>query len=79
MRIIEIEKLDNGAHRNQDGSFLKIPEGWAVIPDTLETGNFPFGEIEAEEINGVMTVTKWTPIDIPKDEDDGGTYENTNI
>ena len=36
MRIIEIEKLDNGAHRNQDGSFLKIPEGWAIVPDDMD-------------------------------------------
>jgi hypothetical protein len=69
MRIIEIEKLDNGAHRNQSGCFKTIPEGWAVVPDGLETTNFPFGEIEIEETNGVMTVTKWTPTDVPEVEE----------
>jgi hypothetical protein len=59
MRIIEIEALGNGAHRNQTGTFKTIPEGWAMIPDNMETENFPFGEIEVNEIDGIMTVTKW--------------------
>lgn len=69
MIIIEIEALDNGAHRNQTGDFASIPEGWAVIPEDVETQNFPFGEIEVEEINGVMTVTKWTAGVIPEVEE----------
>ena len=68
MRIIEISALDNGAHRNQSGTFSVIPEGWAVIPDELSTKNFPFGEVEVAEINGVMTVTKWTPVVMPEPE-----------
>ena len=63
MLIIEIEALDNGAHRNQNGSVML--DGWAVIPPdvgTMETlENFPFGDVTVEEINGVMTVTSWTP------------------
>jgi hypothetical protein len=66
MRIIEINSLDNGAHRNQSGSFNTIPVGWAMIPDNMETQNFPFGEVEAEEIDGVMIVTKWTPVALPE-------------
>lgn len=58
MRIVEIEALSNGAHRNQSGSNT-IPQGWAVIPGDMALENFPFGEVTAEEINGVMTVTKW--------------------
>ena len=58
MQIIEIVTLENGAHNNQTYHGV-IPEGWAIIPDELETPNFPFGEAEAEEIDGVMTVTKW--------------------
>lgn len=65
MRIIEIAPFENGAHRNQSGTFRNIPNGWAVIPDDMETDNFPFGEVTAEEINGVMTVTNWTPGEIP--------------
>lgn len=68
MRIIEIEALENGAHRNQTGDFASIPEGWAVIPNSLETPNFPFGEITVEEINGVMKVTSWTAGTMPEIE-----------
>lgn len=67
MRIIEIVKNSNGAYRNQTmyaGS--RIPTGWAVIPDDMETPNFPFGELTAEEIDGVMTVTSWTPGEMPE-------------
>ena len=53
MTIIEIQALENGAHRNQSGQLKVIPEGWAVIP---------------EEIDGVMTVTSWEAVDIPEDE-----------
>ena len=66
MKIIEIQALDNGAHRNQTGDLQTIPDGWAVVPGTLELTNFPFGEVEAEEVNGIMTVTKWTPGVIPE-------------
>lgn len=68
MKIIEIEALSNGGHRNQTGNFNAVPNGWAVVPNELETPNFPFGGIETTEINGVMTVTKWTPSDIPEQE-----------
>jgi hypothetical protein len=70
MRIIEIAPLENGAHRNQTiGNgfyFSKLPAGWAIIPADMETPNFPFGEVEVEEIDGVMTVTKWFPGEMPK-------------
>ena len=69
MRIIEITALSNGAHRNQTtNSMIHAPDGWAVIPDGMETPNFPFGEVEAAEINGVMTVTKWTAGTVPEPE-----------
>ena len=68
MLIIEISSLDNGAHRNQTGNFSTIPDGWAIIPDGMETPNFPFGKVEVAEINGVMTVTKWTAGTIPEPE-----------
>lgn len=68
MKIVEIKALDNGAHRNQMGDFTTIPEGWAVIPDDMETPNFPFGEVTAKEIDGTMTVTKWVAGVIPEPE-----------
>ena len=68
MKIIEITTLENGAHRNQTSTMRTVPDGWAVIPDGMETENFPFGDVTAEEINGVMTVTSWTPGEIPEPE-----------
>ena len=65
MRAIEIAALSNRAHRNQTGNFSVIPDGWAIIPDNIETPNFPFGEVIVEEIDGVATVTSWTPGTIP--------------
>lgn len=65
MRIIEIKALENGAHRNQTGTFSTIRDGWAVIPEDMTCDNFPFGEVEVAEVDGVMTVTKWTPGELP--------------
>lgn len=67
MRIVEILALENGAHRNQTGLSV-LPDGWAVIPDDMVCENFPFGELTAEEIDGVMTVTSWTPGAMPEPE-----------
>lgn len=67
MNIIEIVALSNGAHNNQ-GYHGVLPNGWAVIPSDMECENFPFGEVEVAEVGGVMTVTKWTPGEIPADE-----------
>ena len=67
MIMIEITALDNGAHRNQTCHGV-LPEGWAIIPDDMVCENFPFGEVEAEEINGVMTVTKWVAGVMPEPE-----------
>lgn len=51
MKIIEIQALTNGAHRNQGGDFSTIPNGWAVIPDYIVIPDtFPFVDIEVEEI-----------------------------
>jgi hypothetical protein len=69
MKLIEITKLPNGGHRNIYSDSLKLAKGWAVIPDDMETPNYPFGEIEVEEIDGVMTVTKWIPGTIPEVEE----------
>lgn len=69
MKIIKIKKNENGGHNNQtwpDG--IDLPGGYAVVSDTLETPNFPFGEIAVEEIDGVPTVVSWTPLPIPEPE-----------
>ena len=68
MRIIEILSLDNGAHRNQTVTFCDVPDGWAVIPDDMETPNFPFGEVTVDETQTPPVVTGWTPLPIPEPE-----------
>ena len=64
--IIKIKPCENGGHFNQHPTPKNIPEGWAIVPNDMETPNFPFGEVEVEEIGGVMIVTKWIPGVIPE-------------
>lgn len=68
MRIIEITALSNGAHRNQTGTFSTIPSGWAVIPDDMETPNFPFGEVTVDDTQTPTVVAGWTPLPITEPE-----------
>ena len=68
MQIIEIKALENGAHRNQTFDGVP-PDGWAVLPGSLETENFPFGEVVVDEVNGVPTVVDWTPLPVPEPTD----------
>lgn len=80
MRLIKIEKLENGGHLNQTIDKLsKIPEGYAVIPDDMITENFPFGDLTAEVIDGVMTVTSWTPGEIPEPIPETETDEGNRV
>ena len=65
MRIIEIAPRENGAHNNHKFHGI-IPKGWAVVPDDLKLENFPFGNATVEEIDGVMTVTKWEAGTMPE-------------
>lgn len=68
MYIIEIIALDNGAHRNQSYPGT-VPDGWALVREDVSTlENFPFGEVIAEEIDGVMTMTQWIPGEMPEPE-----------
>lgn len=68
MRIIEIAALDNGAHRNQTVSGrISVPEGWAILPDGLDTPNFPFGEITVDH-SVPPVVTSWTAGEVPEPE-----------
>lgn len=73
MQLIEIQPLENGGHRNQSGPEIPVPEGWAVIPESLGTPetleNFPFGEITVADVDGVPTVTGWRPLPIPEPEE----------
>ena len=68
MYMIEIIALENGAHRNQTYHGV-LPDGWAVIREDVSTlENFPFGEVFAEEVDDVMTMTEWVPGVIPEPE-----------
>lgn len=68
MKIIELSALSNGAHRNMKSSaWLAPPEGWAMIPEEMALPDtYPFVEVEAEEIDGIMTVTALTPGTMPE-------------
>lgn len=50
MKIIEIQALDNGAHRNQTVSgAVAVPDGWAEIPaDVAIPETFPFVDLAVE-------------------------------
>lgn len=68
MRIIKIEANPNGAHRNQTSSgVVHVPSGWAILPDGMETPNFPFGDITVDGRTPPV-VTSWTPLPIPEPE-----------
>ena len=68
MHIIKIEPFENGSHDNCNGFIGDLPVGWAMIPGGMEMENFPFGTVEAAEIDGVMTMTGWTPGEMPEPE-----------
>ena len=57
MKLIEIQALPNGAHRNQTGNFTTIPTGWAEIPaDVAIPETFPFVGLTVEG-NKVVSMT----------------------
>lgn len=67
MRLIKIEAETSGGHAYQTiDSISTIPNGWAVVPDDMETPNLPYGDITVEDIGGVMTVTSWVARETPE-------------
>lgn len=71
MTIIKIAPNENGGHDNQTTSArIPVPEGYALIPEEVGTPetleNYPFGKVTVEEIDGVPTVTSWTPLPVPE-------------
>lgn len=66
--VIELKQYENGFHNTYtipDTEPQIVPDGWAKIPDGMETPSFPCADIVCEEIDGVMTVTKWSPRELP--------------
>ena len=68
MKIMEVAALPNGGHRNQDCHGV-VPDGWAVIPEGMELPNFPFGLAQTQVVDGVLTLTGWTPGELPEQEE----------
>ena len=49
MLIIEIQPMENGAHRNQTCNLNTIPKGWAEVPPGISVPDtFPFVDIEVD-------------------------------
>ena len=66
MQMMEIAALENGAHNNQTYHGI-LPNGWALIREDVSTlESFPFGEVIAEKVDGLMTMTKWIPGTMPE-------------
>lgn len=77
MTIIKIAPHKNGGHDNQtingaNPETFPIPEGYAVIPESLGTPetleNYPFGTVTTAIESDVPTVTSWTPLPVPVPE-----------
>lgn len=65
MLIIEIQPQENGAHRNQTCNLSTVPEGWAVVPDSITVPEtFPFVDIEVDG----QTVISMTAGVVPEPE-----------
>lgn len=74
MRIIELEPLNNGAHRNQETPFVvPIPDGWAEIPPhVVIPESFPF--VDVVIVDG--GITELTPRVVP---DNPEVYEPSEL
>lgn len=80
MKIIEIEELENGAHRNQElfGGSPEIPEGWAVIPEDMEIPEtYPVVHIEVED--GIVTAMVAGELPESKPEPESEPSENERL
>lgn len=73
MLIVEMTAQANGAHRNQRGEFVDIPEGWASVPAELEAearGYLPF--IRLDVVDGKITGVGQGPVPPPEPAADPG-------
>ena len=69
MRIIEIMPLSNGAHRNQETTSTRVPDGWAVIPEGMEIPEtFPVVDLVADGIKVVSMTAGVVPEPEPEPE-----------
>ena len=67
MRIIEIQALENGAHRSQTCGIC--PNGYAIIPPEVEIPeSFPFVDVTTTEKDGQLFVKKLKAKAVPEPE-----------
>jgi hypothetical protein len=69
MHIICLTPLEEGVYNDHKADHITSPpDGWAYIPEDFpKPSTFPrLGSLEAEEINGVMTVTSMTEGTLPE-------------
>ena len=68
MLIIEQAAQENGAHRNQTGNFLEIPEGWLPVLPSIEAkarSYLPFIVLDEVDQGWIQAVSQGT---IPEPE-----------
>lgn len=67
---IKIEAFPNGAHDNLvEDELSTLEPGWAVMAaDPATLPNFPFGNFEVDDVDGVphMIADSWEPLPIPE-------------
>ena len=69
MKLIEVQAMDNGAHRNQTTTSTTIPTGWAEIPANVAIPEtFPFVDLVVEGQRGVSMTDGVVPDPEPKPE-----------
>jgi hypothetical protein len=71
MHIICLTPVEKGVYNDHKADHIKAPPaGWAMIPEGFPLpATFPrLGSVEAEKVDGVMTVTKMTEGEMPAPE-----------
>lgn len=72
MHIIKIAPSPSGAHNDMviqwaTPATFPVPDGWAILPDGMDTQNFPFGTIAVDDSTPPV-VTSWTAGEVPPPE-----------
>ena len=67
MKYLEIEALENGAHRSQSGG--ACPSGWAILPEDVEIPEtFPFVKVTTVEKDGQLFIKSLKAGKVPDPE-----------
>ena len=80
MLIIEINALENGAHRNQESPFiLEAPSGWIEVPKELEEeamSYLPFIVLDIDENGALIGVSQGEVPEIEPEQEETKTIED---